>query len=148
MQIRQKEIIKEALESGKSVNIGLHNWLPEALRGREIFGQSSTKYFTPTSRYMREAKSTAKTARSEGKLLVGVHIRHGDFAHHDGGKWFVTLETVIENMNRFREIAGETSFIVCSDTDFEAKDFPNLDVTFGPGHMVSDMTALSMCDSF
>jgi hypothetical protein len=140
-------LIVNALESGKPFAIALNDWLPASLRGYELPNPIKTRrYFSPLKKYLRDAKMVCKAARVPEKLLVGVHIRHGDFAEYDGGRWFISLEKVIENMRHMAKISGEVSFVVCSDAQFKAEDFPGLNVSFGPNHPLSDMMALSYCD--
>lgn len=145
--------ITEVLESGRRATIGLRDWLPHALRNRPFDEAKARRHFAPVRRFHREAQATCDLARQTAtspapktSLLVGVHIRHDDFVNHDGGRWFVGLETVVANMRHFGEIAGETQFLVCSDAHFTPADFPGLRVTMGPGHPVSDLTALALCD--
>jgi hypothetical protein len=146
-EVKAEKLIISALESGKPIAIALDDWLPPSLRGRELPNPAKTRrYFSPAKRYIKDAQKVCNAARVPGQLLVGVHIRHGDFAEFDGGRWFISLEKVIENMQHMVKISGDVNFVVCSDAEFKAEDFPGLNVSFGPNHPLSDMMALSFCD--
>lgn len=138
--------IRGAFEKGRSFALGLHDWLPAPLRGGVLPRAHVQRYFHPVSPHWRAGQGVVARARQNKERVVGVHIRHGDFKTHDGGRWFVPLETVIANMRHFEQSVGKAAFVVCSDALFSREDFGGLDVHFGPGHAVADLSALCGCD--
>ena len=138
-------LILDVLERGESATINLEGWLPRAL-WRDVPAKKLRRYFMPTRRHLMSARRVCQTARGGQQPLFGVHIRHTDFAHHDGGRWFLPLETVVRNMQYVRALRPDARFLVCSDARFNNNDFPGFDVAFGSGGVVSDLTALGLCD--
>ncbi|TWT82869.1 hypothetical protein CA13_43320 [Planctomycetes bacterium CA13] len=88
------------------------------------------------------------TIRIESELVVGIHIRHGDYAHWDGGKYYFSTQQYAATMHRVREqLRGhEVAFLVCSNEPLREADFPGLNVHFGIGAMIEDMYALAETD--
>jgi hypothetical protein len=87
-------------------------------------------------------------ARSNWDVVVGVHIRHGDYQTWQGGKYFFSLDEYVAMMHEFRErrSSERVGFVVCSNSEWTPGDFPELDVVIGPGHLASDLEALAQCD--
>ena len=85
---------------------------------------------------------------SSNVILVGVHIRHGDYLHHLAGKFFYDVSTYANLMRQVQSFLApqRVVFLVCSNAHHQPDDFLGLNVTFGPGHLVSDLHALSLCD--
>lgn len=88
-------------------------------------------------------------ARQGADVLVGVHIRRGDYATFLDGRYFYDDATYARLM---REVAAQfpagtrVAFLVASDEPPAASAFPGLAARFAPGHFVEDMYALAGCD--
>ncbi|MFG0262679.1 MAG: alpha-1,2-fucosyltransferase [Novipirellula sp. JB048] len=87
-------------------------------------------------------------ARQRSDIVIGIHIRHGDYATYLNGRYFYELSDYVAKM---RQIQAQLSprrvtFLVCSNAQWNQADFTGLDVQFGPGHLVQDMYALAETD--
>ena len=102
----------------------------------------------PTETHRREAESAASRARQEADMLVGVHIRHGDYKTFLGGRYYYSLEQYRGFMEQMRDLLPErrVAFLICSDAKHDLAAFGDLDVHPGPGRLASDLLALSHCD--
>lgn len=82
------------------------------------------------------------------RTLVGVHIRHGDYATYRGGEHFFSVEQYVQVMHRTRDLVGPhgVHFVVCSDAPQPAHAFAELSWEPGPGSMIEDMYVLAGCD--
>lgn len=89
-----------------------------------------------------------ETIRAESDLVVGVHIRHGDYATFMNGRHFYTVAQYADMMRRIAgQLAGKrVSFLVCSNVSINQGDFGDLRVHMGPGHIVQDMYAMAKAD--
>ncbi len=77
-----------------------------------------------------------------------MHIRHGDYRQHLGGRFFYELPVYAGLM---RQLAAALAprravFLVCANAKWGPQDFAGLAIAPGPGHMVADLHALSRCD--
>ncbi len=87
-------------------------------------------------------------ARRDSDVVVGVHIRHGDYATFMGGQFYYPVNKYAAMMRNITEqLAGRrVAFLVCSDATIDRGEFGDLQVHFGPGHLVEDMYALAEAD--
>ena len=89
-----------------------------------------------------------ESVRRDSDIVVGVHIRHGDYATFMDGRYFYSLQQYANAMHQIvDQLPGRrVSFLVCSNSAFTPGDFAGLNVTPGPGHLVEDMYALAETD--
>lgn len=87
-------------------------------------------------------------ARQNGSMVVGVHIRQGDYKTWQNGRYFYTMDQYREAMNRIAEQVGHkrVAFLVCSNVRLRKEDFAGLKVHFGSGHILEDMYAFAKTD--
>ncbi|MDA7936839.1 hypothetical protein N9B79_00530 [bacterium] len=86
--------------------------------------------------------------RKDSDIVVGIHIRHGDYASFMNGRYFYSLQQYATIMRRIVEqLPGQRiKFLVCSNAVWEPSVFAGLDITPGTGHITEDMYALAETD--
>ena len=86
--------------------------------------------------------------RQQAPVVVGVHLRHGDYRHHLGGRFFWPVSTYRALMERLRTLLAPTpvAFLVCSNAQHDRADFSGWYWQAGPGTVPGDLQALSECD--
>ncbi len=106
------------------------------------------RVFTPLPLHQEASRAALAAARAGGPVLVGVHIRHGDYQQHLGGRFFFQLAAYAGMMRRMCALLAPraVAFLVCSNGAATPDQFPGLNVHLGPGHLVADLQALSGCD--
>jgi hypothetical protein len=87
-------------------------------------------------------------ARTKTDLLVGVHIRRGDYKSFLNGKYFYSMEVYTKIMREMCDlvVGKRTRFFICSNEDFNASSFNGFDVAFGTGQEIEDCYAFACCD--
>ena len=105
-------------------------------------------YFQPVAEIEQASFKAVAQLRQHADIVVGVHVRHGDFANWRGGKFFFPASRYAAWMNELAEqFPGcKVSFFVCSDEPRHEHEFPGLRVGIGAGSAVGDMCALAKCD--
>lgn len=106
------------------------------------------KYFEPLDVYQANVSALIKEQRLVAELLIGVHIRQGDYKTFEGGKYFYETPKYV---NMMAECLGlfegkKIKFIVCSNEKQPKNLFQNLDFCTGTNHPVEDMYTLAQCD--
>ena len=98
------------------------------------------RLFTPVPRLRKNADHKLKTLRAGVNLILGVHIRQGDYRRHAGGDLFFTPADYRRWMEEFAACfpGQKVGFAVCSDAKQSAEDFTGLAVVFGPGNDDAD----------
>jgi hypothetical protein len=89
--------------------------------------------------------------RSGKEVLVGVHVRRGDYAGFAGGDYFFELGEYREAMERMVELIGggkQVRFLVCGNESgvAEAGEWRGMEVVGGTGVAVEDLALLGRCD--
>lgn len=111
-------------------------------------GETLRRMFRPLREHRVAARTAVGLARQSADIVVGVHIRHGDYRTFLGGKYYYTLEQYRRFMLQMRALFPErrVAFVVCSDAEHPLSAFENLEAFRGPGHLIADMAALAECD--
>lgn len=109
------------------------------------------KFFSPKEPLKQNCEKFIKKLKTEDSLLVGIHIRKGDYKRWRGGNYFyedyvyfrIMKEIVNQIQNSYRL---NTKFLICSDTTIDKAFQDEFDVSFGLGKSVEDLFSLSLCD--
>jgi hypothetical protein len=84
----------------------------------------------------------------ENSLIVGVHIRRGDYREYRGGEYFFPI-SMYENLARSLTINSPGRrfvFLACSDERIGDDAFSGMNWIRGPGTTLGDFHALALCD--
>jgi hypothetical protein len=105
-------------------------------------------HFQISSRHNDNVREAISTLRQRADFVVGVHIRHGDYATYLDGKYFFTTQQYAAAMRRIAQQLPDqrVAFLVCSNSSLNRRDFGELDVQFGPGHIIEDMYCFAETD--
>lgn len=105
-------------------------------------------FFAPVASVRRAVERFIEEVRADCDLLVGVHIRQGDYRIWMDGQFYFPPEAFVEIMKRTRDKYPERNvkFLVCSDEPQCLDRFGGLRVRLGPGDPVQDMHAFAECD--
>jgi hypothetical protein len=126
----------------------VYDWCFRAPKLVEKHGDKIRAFFRPLEKLETASRAAVEPLRRNADIVVGVHIRQGDYRGWNGGRYFYPVERYAAWM---RELAAQfsgrkVSFFVCSDEPRHAGEFPGLTVGFGTGSPVSDLYALANCD--
>ena len=90
--------------------------------------------------------------KSNNSIVVGVHIRRGDYKYFKEGKYFYEVEVykaIIAQLNTLLSCkGGNISFIVCTNDPniIQSKILNALNVFYSNGSQIFDLCMLSKCD--
>jgi hypothetical protein len=105
-------------------------------------------YLTPWDHHLARARAVVEPARRRGRLVVGVHVRRGDYRTFSRGRYYYSHAQYRDVMARVEAAfpSRDVSFLVCSDERVPSEAFSGFDVYQGPGHELEDLYALAACD--
>lgn len=111
-------------------------------------GSKIKEYFKPKENISTSINNKLNILKEKSDIIVGIHIRQGDYRNFMGGQWYFTTAQYVEVMHRLTELLNPAivGFLVCSNVKQDLQDFSNLCVEFGSESAVEDMYALSQCD--
>lgn len=140
------ERFADAVASGRPVL--LQGWL---FRSGPLWPQHADairEFFQLDPDRQRRIGDVIAAARNACDCLVGVHIRRGDYATFQNGRYFFDDATYAAWMHQIRDqLSGRrVKFLVCSHETLDESQFEGLDTVRGPGTAIEDMYALAETD--
>ena len=105
-------------------------------------------YFAVRQEYRKKAESLIASMRGTCDLIVGVHIRHGDYRTYNKGLMFYSAAEHAAIMRSLEQQIPEKriGFVICSDEAHDLSTFDGLQVRASDGDAVNDIHLLSKCD--
>jgi hypothetical protein len=109
---------------------------------------SIREYFRPLGIFRRNVDALLRTVREDSDLVVGVHLRRGDYRIFVGGRFFYTVEQYVRLMQRIQGLfdGRRVHFLVCSNEEPAKEAFSKFTVCSGSGQFIEDLYALARCD--
>ena len=107
--------------------------------------------FMPKQEIVDKAELMVNNIRREADLVVGVHIRHGDYKTFYDGRYYYTLEEFHQFMLRIQTLYADkrVAFFISSNEAFNVDFFEGCKCyRFGkePSGDILDLHTLSLCD--
>ena len=108
--------------------------------------------FCPRQEITDKAEKMMETIRQTADIVIGVHIRHGDYKTWRNGRYYYTLEDFHHFMLQIKELYSDKrlAFFISSNEVFSVDVFKNCNCyRFGkePSGDILDLHTLSLCDS-
>ena len=112
------------------------------------FHSEIRSYFTPVASVRLPAERVIEEARSRADLVIGVHIRQGDYRGWKNGIHYFETTQYAHWMRQAKALFPEKKivFMICASNPIETAELREFDVVYGPGAVASDLHALSLCD--
>lgn len=123
-------------------------WFVEDVPYLHKYADPIRAYFAPLERYRINVYRLILNLKNNSDLLVGIHIRQGDYAQHQKGRYFYTTQQYLEVMNSVvRLFDGKIiKFLICSNVPQNPSLLESFNCGFGSSHLIEDMYALAECD--
>jgi hypothetical protein len=138
--------VQEKIRPAKIVFV--YDWRFRVPKLVEKHADKIRAFFRPLETFEIASRDAVEPLRKNADIVIGIHVRQGDYRGWKGGKYFYRVETYAAWM---RELAAQfpgrkVAFLVCSDERRNAEEFSGLTVGFGSPSPVSDLFALARCD--
>ena len=137
------------LAAARQQAVLLHGW---CFRDRPSFRRHAARLraiFALVPPHRAAVAALLARCRRTAQVLVGVHIRRGDYATFANGQYYYDLPTYARQLAALlpQFPAGQrVEFLLCSDEDLDLSHFADLPVHRPTGHFVEDLYALAGCD--
>lgn len=106
-------------------------------------------FFRPIAPHLLAVEEVLATNRAATDVLIGVHIRRGDYAGWYGGAFLYQNATYVRAMREMRALFPTTTrvrFLLFSNEPIPAEDFAEFDTGRSTDHPVEDLYAMAGCD--
>lgn len=116
--------------------------------GLGVYREQVCGFFAPDHATAQRVAGIAKDGRASGVVLIGMHLRRGDYRTWGGGKYCYDDATFGRVMRQMAQVLAPrpARFLLVSDEPVDVRNFAGFDVMTGPGDMLSDLYALAACD--
>jgi hypothetical protein len=109
-----------------------------------------TDFFRPVEKHMSKINDYLNSVKQGNDIIVGIHIRRGDYIKWRGGKFYYSDISYMEKMKEFAnlQLDKKVKFVLCSNKSIQLSSFKNegLDCVLGPGNEIEDLYVLAGCD--
>ncbi|MEJ8757033.1 alpha-1,2-fucosyltransferase [Pontibacter sp. H259] len=128
----------------------IDGWLYRDPKNFQKHASALRKIFTPVPEYQQEIDQTIAHCRSLADVVIGVHIRRGDYKTYANGCWYYEDEVYADKMRSLKEqfeAQGKTCvFLVCSNEKINPASYKDLNIVTGDRHFIVDLYCLAGCD--
>jgi hypothetical protein len=116
-------------------------------RSFDLHADLLREVFQPAPRHTDVAQACVSAARRCCDVLAGLHARRGDYASYEGGRFFWSADQYVRIVAAIRNLypGRRVGVLACSDDAQLLRELSGA-VAPGPGNMISDLMALSLCD--
>jgi len=123
-------------------------WLFRDRKNLRKHADAIRAYFAPLESFDRHVEALIAKTRERCDVLIGVHIRHGDYKAFMDGKYFYEIDEYVKLMRAAERLfpSSKVCFLICSNANLRAEDFSAFNFTFGTNHFVEDMYSFARCD--
>jgi hypothetical protein len=101
-----------------------------------------------TDSHSKNVSKLISKMRKDCEIIVGMHIRGGDFRTWMDGAYFYDIHYFQEAIDQMKLLlkSEKVGFLICSNEKWDPALFNGANVYFGPGQIVEDLFALSKAD--
>lgn len=128
----------------------LNGWLFRDKKNPAKFHGDLKEIFKPKEEYLSEIETIMSNCLSKGDIVVGVHIRRGDYREYCGGKYFLDDVTYLNRMKaveaNFLAEGKKCVFLISSNEKIDLDNFSSVQVVMGNGGLITDLYSLSQTD--
>jgi hypothetical protein len=104
--------------------------------------------FRPQRKHQQAISALEEEGRKLGDVLVGMHIRQGDYRNWENGNYFFSSHQYANVMRKVEKLfpGDRVAFFVASDEKQARSSYAEYSAVFGGKNAVEDMYTLAACD--
>ena len=108
------------------------------------------RIFTPRKEIVDKAEALISELRKDADMVIGVHIRRGDYKEWNEGRFYYSFEEYYQFMKRIEKLyeGKKVAFFISSNEALSMEQFPGLRCSFHEqgASVILDLHTLSLCD--
>lgn len=108
------------------------------------------KMFSLIPHHRNAVDTLVNACRQEADILVGLHIRAGDYRNWRGGIYFYETDIYVQKARELEALLSsptqKVAFVICSNETQDLAKFEGLRVFHSTDHFIEDLYTLASCD--
>ncbi|MBF2057796.1 MAG: alpha-1,2-fucosyltransferase [Cyanobacterium sp. T60_A2020_053] len=128
----------------------VHGWLFRDAINFSTYAPLIRQIFTPTQSYRENVKNLIERMRCEVDIIVGIHLRRGDYRKWANGQYYysddIYLKKMSEISNSLLNTTKKVGFLLVSNEEININNFKDYNVALGTGNFIEDLYSLAKCD--
>jgi hypothetical protein len=105
----------------------------------------------PNKKFREKIEEYYNKYKRDNDILVGIHIRRGDYKRFNNGTWYYEIADYLRKMKEIaflEEFSGKRiGFVICSnETNISFEEGQQFDIFSEARHFIEDLYLLSRCD--
>lgn len=139
------------IKKAKSKLVLVHGWFFRDPANQKKHKALLLEIWKPNSNYSINIENYFMRYKRDHDLVIGVHLRGGDYKKFEGGKWFYTPAQYYDKMKQLAELNvfrnKRLAFVICTnEKNISLPATDNFSVFNDERHFVEDLYLLSKCD--
>lgn len=104
--------------------------------------------FEPKEEHVKKIENMIEKARQSSDLLIGIHIRRGDYQEYMNGIYYFDDESYCTLMKGIEELFPTKiiAFYLCSNEPIKKEKFADFKIHIGNNHIIEDLYCLAKCN--
>ena len=137
---------QESIFAGRT--LWIKGWLYRDPEGVRTHAAAIRDFFAPVPPMAQRIAAFVQSVRSGDQVLVGLHLRRGDYRAWADGRYFYEDAAFCGVMRQMRvALPGRrVRFLLVSDEAIDRTHFQEFDIVVGPGDAMGDLYSLAACD--
>jgi hypothetical protein len=107
-------------------------------------------FWRPNSAIIAATEKKINGYREDFDIIIGVHVRRGDYADFKDGKWFFSDAIYLDKILSINQLDvfknRKLLFVICSNECVNIENSDALNIIFEPRTFLEDLHLLSLCD--
>lgn len=138
------------VQKARSKIVLVAGWFFRDTPNFEKYQDQIRAFWRPNADIIAKTEQQIKTCRQDVDIVIGVHVRRGDYADFRDGKWFYSDAIYAQKLLSIKQLdifkGKKIRFVICSNEAINPELFATLPVVFERRHFVEDLHLLSLCD--
>lgn len=139
----------ELLKQRKAYNnYIIEGWISKDISPLSKYRKQLAAFFMPRQQHITNIETLIQKARKDVDMLIGIHIRRGDYKQYRNGEFYfddnVYLNIMVNMQKQFPD--KKIRYLICSNEEVEWANYSAYQVIPANNQIIEDMYALSYCD--
>lgn len=132
----------------KYKNYMVEGWISKDTTPLLKYRELLANIFKPRQQHLHNIENLIKKGKDGVDILMGIHIRRGDYKEYRGGIFYYDDNVYLNIMENMQKAFPEKKirFLICSNEEVNWNNYAAYDVMPSNNQIIEDMYALSYCD--